>query len=194
VAVEKGGENVEKGRLPDEMIALHCQSAESDGAGLDSKGCELQELLKIDGEIGICHGCGMRSRLLATEAQIVWDCEDDDREEEGREIGGEDSKSQLSRRSDRYWILARQGERSGVGCCCVLTTKGEQKKKVRRVLDGRYVESSQIPPPFPWHAQVRANSELDCSSHLGSMFWRHSQPKLRSTERRSCHRPKNFGV
>ena len=51
--------------LPDEMVALHCQSAESDGAGLDSKGSELQELLKIDGEIGVCHGCGTRSRHLA---------------------------------------------------------------------------------------------------------------------------------
>ena len=55
--------------LPDEMVALHCQSAESDGAGLDPKGSELQELLKIDGEIGVCHGCGMRSRHLANETQ-----------------------------------------------------------------------------------------------------------------------------
>ena len=62
--------------LPDEMVALHCQSTESDGAGLDPKGSELQELLKIDGEIGVCHDCGMRSRHLTNGAQIVvWDCE-----------------------------------------------------------------------------------------------------------------------
>jgi len=55
--------------LPDEMIAFHCQSAESDGARLDSKGSQLQELLEIDREIGVCHGCGMRSRHLANETQ-----------------------------------------------------------------------------------------------------------------------------
>jgi len=57
----------ERGYLPDEVIALHCQSTESDGAGLNSKGSELQELLEIDGEIRVCHGCGRRSRHLANE-------------------------------------------------------------------------------------------------------------------------------
>jgi hypothetical protein len=43
--------------VPNEMIALYCESAEFDGARLHSKRSELQKLLKINGKTHVSHYC-----------------------------------------------------------------------------------------------------------------------------------------
>jgi len=47
--------------IPDEMIAFHCEGAESNGPRLYAERRELQELLEIDGEATVCHDCRRRA-------------------------------------------------------------------------------------------------------------------------------------
>jgi hypothetical protein len=55
--------------VPNEMITLYREGAESDGAGLHSKRSELQKLLEINGETRVSHYCwiGFRRRLASAE-------------------------------------------------------------------------------------------------------------------------------
>ena len=58
------------------MVAFHCQGAEANRGGLHAERCQLQKLLKIDGEIRVGHGGGTMWRLLLTEAEGGGDCEE----------------------------------------------------------------------------------------------------------------------